>query len=123
MTQPSRTTESLNRDNEAIRDIMHQIRDRLTVPDRATLALGLVGHLATLMNSRQIEKLMGELHEQAERVQDVPPARRADRADRAESRERDAEEIEGEGPDRMMADPGVGQAGRGAVTEDEGRML
>ena len=49
MTQPSRTTETLNRDNEAIRDIMHQIRDRLTVPDRATLAVGLVGHLATML--------------------------------------------------------------------------
>ena len=112
MTQPPRTTESLNRDNEAIRDIMNQIRDRLTVPDRATLALGLVGHLATMMNSRQMEKLMGELHEQAERVQDVPPARRMDRAD---NRPRAAAEPADE--------RAVGQAGRGAVTEEEGRML
>lgn len=76
MTQEARTTESNSRDNETIRDIMRQIRDRLTVPDRATLALGLVGHLATMMNSRQMRKLMDELVEEADRVQDVPPARR-----------------------------------------------
>jgi hypothetical protein len=77
MTQPPRTTESINRDNATIRDIMNQIKDRLTVPDRATLALGLIGHLATLMNRRQIEKLFQELHEEANKVQDVPPSRRA----------------------------------------------
>jgi hypothetical protein len=76
MTQPSRTTESLNHDYEAIRDIMHQIRDRLAVPDRATLAVGLVGHLATLMNGRQVKKLLAELVDEAEKVQDVPPLRR-----------------------------------------------
>ena len=76
MTQPSRTTETMNRDYETIRDLMNQIRDRLTVPDRATLALGLVGHLATMMNGRQMKKLMAELVEEAERVQDVPPSRR-----------------------------------------------
>jgi hypothetical protein len=76
MTQQARTTESNSRDHETIRDIMRQIRDRLTVPDRATLALGLIGHLATMMNSRQMRKLMDELAEEAERVQDVPPARR-----------------------------------------------
>lgn len=76
MTQPSRTTETMNRDYETIRDLMNQIRDRLTVPDRATLALGLVGHLATMMNGRQMKKLMAELVEEAERVQDVPPLRR-----------------------------------------------
>ena len=75
MTQPPRTTETMNRDNAAIRDIMHQIRDRLTVPDRATLALGLIGHLATLMNRGQMEKLLGELTEEAVKVQDVPPKR------------------------------------------------
>jgi hypothetical protein len=83
MTQPSRTTETINRDNAAIRDIMHQIRE-LTVPDRATLALGLVGHLATLMNGRQMSKLMSELQEEARRVQDVPPSRQRDE-DRGES--------------------------------------
>lgn len=76
MTQSSRTTESENRDNATIRDIMNQIKDRLTVPDRATLAVGLVGHLATMMNGRQAEKLIGQLVEEMERVQDVPPARR-----------------------------------------------
>jgi hypothetical protein len=76
MTQPPRTTESINRDNASIRDIMNQIKDRLTVPDRATLALGLIGHLATLMNRRQIEKLFQQLHEEASKVQDVPPSRR-----------------------------------------------
>jgi hypothetical protein len=79
MTQAPRTTESLNRDNAAIRDIMNQIRDRLTVPDRATLALGLVGHLATLMNSRQITKLLDQLTEEATKVQDVPPSRQRPR--------------------------------------------
>ena len=76
MTQDPRTTETINRDNAAIRDIMQQIRDRLTVPDRATLALGLIGHLATMMNRRQMEKLFGQLHEEADKVQDVPPLRR-----------------------------------------------
>ncbi len=76
MTQPPRTTESLSRDNAAIRDLMKQIRERLTVPDRATLALGLIGHLATLMNSRQLAKLLSELQEEAAKVQDVPPSRR-----------------------------------------------
>lgn len=76
MTQGSRTTESRNHDYEAIRDIMNQIRDRLTMPDRATLAVGLVGHLATMMNRHQAEKLIGELVEEMERVQDVPPNRR-----------------------------------------------
>jgi hypothetical protein len=76
MTQSSRTTESISRDHETIRDIMQQIRSRLTVPDRATLAVGLVGHLATLMNGRQMTKLMRQLQEEAERVQDVPPTRR-----------------------------------------------
>ena len=75
MTQPPRTTETANRDHAAIRDIMHQIRDRLTVPDRATLAVGLVGHLATLMNRSQMEKLVAQLTEEATRVQDVPPKR------------------------------------------------
>lgn len=78
MTRDSRTTETETIDYAAIRDIMHQIQDRLDVPNRARLALGLVGHLATLMNGRQMTKLMGQLNEEAERVQDVPPARRRD---------------------------------------------
>ena len=79
MTQPSRTTENTSRDNAAIRDIMHQITDRLTVPDRATLALGLVGHLATMMNRSQMTTLLNELSEEAEKVQDVPPRSEANR--------------------------------------------
>ena len=79
MTQQPRTTESINRDNATIRDIMNQIRDRLTVPDRATLALGLIGHLATMMNSRQISKLMEQLQDEAAKVQDVPPSRQKGR--------------------------------------------
>ncbi|HSL71550.1 MAG TPA: hypothetical protein VK864_14990 [Longimicrobiales bacterium] len=75
MTQPPRTTETMNRDHDTIRDIMTQVRERLTVPDRATLAVGLIGHLATMMNRRQMDKLLAELQEQAARVQDVPPAR------------------------------------------------
>ena len=75
MTQTSRTTETINPDFEAIREIMHQIQDRLTVPDRAKLAIGLIGHLATLMNGHQLERLMAQLREEAARVQDRPPAR------------------------------------------------
>jgi hypothetical protein len=78
MTQPARTTETINRDNAAIRDIMHRIRE-LTVPDRATLAVGLIGHLATMMNRAQMSKLMQQLADEAERVQDVPPSRQRDK--------------------------------------------
>jgi hypothetical protein len=117
MTQPARTTESESRDNAAIRDIMHQIQE-LTVPDRATLALGLVGHLATLMNSRQIAKLLGQLAEQAANVQDVPPKRRGDAASGG-----------GEGSTDGRTDDGrshpneVGAEGRGALTDDAGPIL
>ena len=75
MTQPSRTTESISRDHSGLRDIMHQIK-ALTVPDRATLAVGLLGHLATMMNKSQMDKLMTQLVEEVSRVQDVPPSRR-----------------------------------------------
>lgn len=75
MTQKARTTESKTTDHAAIRGIMHQARDRLTVPDRAKLAVGLIGHLATFMNRRQMERLLDQLREEAERVQDVPPRR------------------------------------------------
>jgi hypothetical protein len=77
MTQPSRTTESISRDYEGIRDIMHRIKE-LTVPDRATLAVGLLGHLATMMNKSQMDKLMAQLTEEVARVQDVPPTRRTE---------------------------------------------
>ena len=77
MTQPSRTTESISRDYDGIREIMHKIKE-LTVPDRATLAVGLLGHLATLMNKAQMDKLMAQLGEEVTRVQDVPPTRRSD---------------------------------------------
>ena len=76
MTSEPRTTETENIAYATIRDLMHQIQDRLDVPNRARLAVGLIGHLATLMNSRQMEKLMSELNEQARNVQDVPPTRR-----------------------------------------------
>ncbi|HEY8468273.1 MAG TPA: hypothetical protein VIL18_01460 [Longimicrobiales bacterium] len=82
MTQASRTTESMNPDYAAMRDIMHQIRDRLTVPDRAKLAVGLVGHLATMMNRHQMAKLLDQLRDEAERVQDVPPLRHRPDVDR-----------------------------------------
>lgn len=77
MTQPSRTTESISRDYDGIREIMHKIKE-LTVPDRATLAVGLLGHLATLMNKAQMDKLMAQLTEEVTRVQDVPPTRRSE---------------------------------------------
>lgn len=140
MTQESRTTESETRDNAAIREIMHSIRDRLTVPDRATLCLGLVGHLATLMNSRQMEKFMGQLVEEAARVQDVPPARQAGIGAHASNLEegmtaseggsnraaRDAADGGNRGDDRAdntMRAGAVGQAGRGAITEERARLL
>jgi hypothetical protein len=140
MTQESRTTESETRDNAAIREIMHSIRDRLTVPDRATLCLGLVGHLATLMNSRQMEKFMGQLVEEAARVQDVPPARQAGSGSHASNlqegmtagdppeagrsmsgsaRTRD----DGDRGDTTMRAGDVGQAGRGAITEERAPLL
>jgi hypothetical protein len=81
MTQPSRTTESMSRDYAAIRDIMHKIKE-MTVPDRATLAVGLLGHLATLMNKSQIDKLMAQLQEEVTRVQDVPPTRRSEQPEK-----------------------------------------
>lgn len=76
MTQWSRTTESMNPDYGRMREIMHAIRDDLTVPDRARLAIGLVGHLATFMNRHQMARLLDELYEEAERVQDSPPRNR-----------------------------------------------
>lgn len=82
MTSDSRTTETENIDYATMRDLMHQIQDRLDVPNRARLAVGIVGHLATVMNRHQIDKLMGELLEEAERVQDVPPARQREFEDR-----------------------------------------
>lgn len=124
MTQPARTTESASRDNAAIRDIMVQIQDRLTVPDRATLALGLVGHLATLMNGRQIDKLLAQLAEQASKVQDVPPARRHERDERISSNLNSADH-----DDRAQQASGrthaneVGVQGRGALTDDAGPIL
>lgn len=114
MTQPSRTTESISKDYAAIRDIMHQVKE-LTVPDRATLALGLVGHLATLMNRRQMAKLMAELQEEAERVQDVPPSRARDQEDRVAAANQDA---------AAPTEPrGTGSAGgaMGAAASDTGR--
>lgn len=122
MTQGARTTESQSRDNAAIREIMHQIQDRLTVPDRATLALGLIGHLATLMNGRQIEKLLAQLAEEAAKVQDVPPKRRADSADRERDRER-ADRSDARTTDGRSRPNEVGAEGRGAITDDAGPIL
>ncbi len=133
MTQAPRTTESESRDNAAIRDLMHQIQDRLTVPDRATLALGLIGHLATLMNGRQIEKLLGQLAEQASKVQDVPPSRRQGRSDDdgghetrevAASASPDARTPRDERrPEGRTHPHEVGVQGRGALTDDAGPIL
>src|SRR3954468_21006291 len=100
MTQEARTTESEHRDNAAIREIMHKVKE-LTVPDRATLAVGIIGNLATLMNGRQIEKLLVELAEEASKVQDVPPSRQG-----------------GASAERSNSAQSVGQDGRGAVSEN-----
>jgi hypothetical protein len=121
MTQPSRTTESISRDNAAIREIMHQIRE-LTVPDRATLALGLIGHLATMMNRSQMTKLLAELAEEATRVQDVPPVRQQELAARtgegADGRAAERDDRSGRGG-RREAEGRVGQAGRGEFRSGE----
>lgn len=123
MTQEPRTTESEHRDNAAIRDIMHKVKE-LTVPDRATLALGIIGNLATLMNGRQMEKLLNQLAEEASKVQDVPPSRQG--GARAEGGNR------GTGEDGMGAassggsggaNGSVGQDGRGAVNENQSAIL
>lgn len=106
MTQPSRTTETINRDNAAIRDIMHRIRE-LTVPDRATLALGLIGHLATMMNRSQMAKLMAQLQEEAERVQDVPPNRQRSDERAAERGAEDVDEGGAEGSGGEAAHAGA----------------
>jgi hypothetical protein len=121
MTQPSRTTESISRDNAAIREIMHRIRE-LTVPDRATLAVGLVGHLATMMNRSQMSKLLAELEEETTRVQDVPPVRQQDLAERTgegvDDRAVERDDRWGRGG-RRDAPGRVGQAGRGEFRSGE----
>ncbi|MEX1184463.1 MAG: hypothetical protein WEF86_14720 [Gemmatimonadota bacterium] len=128
MTQGPRTTETINRDNAGIRDIMHRIKN-LTVPDRATLALGLVGHLATMMSRSQMTKLLGELTEEAARVQDVPPSRQREQPSDNERLAQDgrpaARAHEGASepsprPDRGgMQASSVGQAGRGEFRSGE----
>ena len=136
MTQPSRTTETINRDNAAIREIMLRIK-QLTVPDRATLAVGLLGHLATMMNRGQMAKLMGELQEEVTKVQDVPPARQRDNEARSEAAERasaetsraaaqpqqgdrmDARDAGNPGMSARSSLDGVGQAGRGEFRSRE----
>jgi hypothetical protein len=124
MTRPPRTTESEARDNAAIRDLMHQIQDRLTVPDRATLALGLIGHLATLMNGRQIERLLAQLAEQAAKVQDVPPARRQGRStDEEGGPSRGSMGSAARDSDGRTHAREVGVQGRGALTDDAGPIL
>jgi hypothetical protein len=125
MTQEARTTESQNRDNAAIRELMHQIKE-LTVPDRATLALGLIGHLATLMNGRQIEKLLMQLAEEASKVQDVPPSRQGGSNGHSSGPQgNSASDVAASagGAEGNAAVPRVGQSGRGAVTEAESELL
>lgn len=60
-------------DHEAIRAVMHRIRSELSVADRARLAVGLVGHLATRMSRRQMALLLDHLREEVRRVHDAPP--------------------------------------------------
>jgi hypothetical protein len=128
MTQEARTTESESRDNAAIRELMHGIKE-LTVPDRATLALGLIGHLATLMNSRQMEKLLMQLTEEASKVQDVPPSRQGGSSGARATAAPAQEPMRAAQPPRPAhegtgADAGtIGQSGRGPVTEDRSELL
>jgi ATP-dependent RNA helicase DeaD len=86
----------------------------MTVPDRATLALGLVGHLATMMNRSQMAKLMGQLQEEARRVQDVPPSRQKDADARHDQSAAGSTPTSGESR-------GVGGGGAGREAGREGR--
>ncbi len=122
MTQEPRTTESENRDNAAIREIMHQIKE-MTVPDRATLALGLVGHLATLMNGRQMEKLLHQLTEEAAKVQDVPPSRQGGRSGASGASDVSGASGASDSGDAVGGSGAIGQSGRGPVTESSAELL
>lgn len=73
MTQPAWMMEPVGPDHEAIREIMRRARRELSVPDRARLAIGLVGHLATRMGPQQMARLLDQMREEVRRVQDVPP--------------------------------------------------
>jgi len=126
VTQGPRTTETMNRDNGAIREIMHDIRE-LTVPDRATLAVGLVGHLATMMNRAQLSKLMTELQTEAEKVQDVPPSRQRDggrdglshSGEPVHGRQNAGDAVMRAGSGSAREEGAVGQAGRGEFRSGE----
>jgi hypothetical protein len=118
MTQEPRTTESESRDNAAIREIMHRVKE-LTVPDRATLALGIIGNLATVMNGRQIEKLLVQLADEAAKVQDVPPSRQRPGAGQSQ----DQAEVAARGSNSELQGDAVGQEGRGAVSENRSAIL
>jgi hypothetical protein len=142
MTERSRTTEPVGRDNEAIRGLMAEIRE-LPVPDRASLALGLVGDLATMMDRDQITGLLDDLWEEAGRMQDVPPSRQRDtpsagagdhgtsrdgvagsdraRTDAGEPLAAGARGRQDDRADDRRGAPGVGQEGRGEFRS--GRLL
>ncbi|HUF50336.1 MAG TPA: hypothetical protein VMN60_05850 [Longimicrobiales bacterium] len=92
----------------AIRDIMHSIRE-LPVPDRATVAVELMGHLSTVLTRSQLTKLMADVREETERVQAEPPARERAVADRPDARVTVG----------ARATAGVGQAGRGEFRSRE----
>src|SRR3954462_7814034 len=99
---------------------MHRVKE-LTVPDRATLAVGIIGNLATLMNGRQIEKLLTELAVEASKVQDVPPSRQGGAAHERNdgARAQEARDARGSGNGSNLEGMGsVGQAGRGAISDD-----
>jgi hypothetical protein len=141
MTERSRT-EPVDRDNETIRGLMADIRE-LPVPDRASLALGLVGDLAAMMDRDQMAGLLDDLWQEAGRVQDVPPSRQRDTSsagagDHGRSRdgvaaservrtaagEAPAAAARGRQDDRAedrRGDAGVGQEGRGEFRS--GRLL
>jgi hypothetical protein len=135
VTQASRNTEPTNRDNSEIREIMHDIRE-LTVPDRATLAVGLIGHLATTMNRSQMTKLLAELQTEAAKVQDGEPARRDDARDaphgsgepvhgrqNAGDAVMQAGSSRGDGADRTSRDSGSGVRGSLDRMSDRGNTV
>jgi hypothetical protein len=98
---------------------MRRARD-LDVADRTTLAVGLVEHLAGVLDRDRMSRLMRELEREAARVRDVPADHaRDERATRARPDGREhASPMGDELGDRAFAadagsHQGVGQGGRG----------
>jgi hypothetical protein len=117
MMEPSRTTEPIHRAEEAIRGLMAEIRD-LPVPDRASLALGLVGDLAAMMDRDQMAGLLDELWEEAGRVQDAPPSRQRETASAGAGDHGTSRDVVS-GSDRTRTDAGEPLTGGATGRQDD----